>query len=401
MKKIVTELENLEGKRVLVRVDFNVPIKNGEIVSDVRIVEALPTIDYLAGQKAKVILCSHLGRPDGKKDMNYSLKIVQEYLQKLLPKLNVKFCNDCVGEEAEKCVKELQDGEVLVLENVRFYAEEEENDEEFSKKLARLADIYVFDAFGTAHRKHCSTYGVSKLLPNAVGFLVSKELSCFHEALNEPKKPVVAILGGAKISDKISVVENLLSTANYILIGGGMCFTFLKAINAKVGNSLVDNEQVDFCLKIIKLAIDRKVAIILPVDFVCAKSMEDRTDVKICKLNKFPDGYMGLDIGPKTVKKFAKIIKKARTIIWNGPLGAYEYPEFKNGTRLIAEFINKNKKCFSIAGGGDVVASIEEFGLQDGFSHISTGGGASLKLIEGKNLDCISVISESEEIKGE
>jgi len=277
---------------------------------------------------------------------------------------------------------------------LRFDKREEENDEEFCKLLASLADIYVLDAFGTAHRKHASTYGIAKKLPSSIGFLVEKEVGIIGDVIQNPTRPFVAILGGAKIDDKIGVVKNLIDKVDTLLIGGGMCFTFLKAIKGKVGKSIVDDEKLAFCYDIIKTAINKKVKIILPVDFVCSKNIDDDADADIFKLGKIPDDYMGLDIGPKTVKLFKKYIRRAKTIIWNGPMGVYERQIFENGTKSVAELIARNKKCVSVAGGGDVVSAIEKFELSDKFSHISTGGGAFLTLMEGKELPALSVISQ-------
>ena len=393
MKKTIYDYD-FENKRVLLRVDFNVPLKDGKITSDVRMTAELPTIEYLLARRAKLVVCSHLGRPDGKRDEKYSLKPVFEHLKELLPRTKIYFCDEVVGETATKMSNELKGGEILLLENLRFEAGEEQCDDKMVEGLAELADIFVFDAFGTSHRKHASTYGVAKKLPSAMGLLVQKEVETFEEILREPKKPFVAILGGAKINDKIQVIENLLQKVDVILIGGGMCFTFLKAIKGNVGNSIVDDEQIDFCYNVIKEAINRKVKIILPVDFVCAKSIDDESSAEIYKLDKIPDDCMGLDIGPKTIKLFKKYIKRAKTIVWNGPMGVYEKEMFANGTKSVAELITKNKRALSVVGGGDVVSAVENFGLKDGFSHISTGGGASLKLLEGKNLPAIDVLSE-------
>ena len=384
------------GKRVLLRVDFNVPMEDGKITSNARILAELPTIEYLLSKKAKVIVCSHLGRPDGKPNKKYSLKPVFEALKELLPETTMYFCPEVIGKKAQKMVGELNNNELLMLENLRFESGEEENDENMADELASLADIFVFDAFGTSHRKHASTYGIAKKLPSTVGFLVQKELETFDGVLKNANRPFVAILGGAKIGDKIDVVKNLLNKVDAILIGGGMCFTFLKAIKGKVGASIVDDDKLDFCYNVIKEAINKKVKIILPVDFVCAKNIDDEAGAEVYKIDKIPDDKMGLDIGPKTVKIFKKSIKHARTIVWNGPMGVYEKEMFKNGTRSVAELIAKNKKCTSVIGGGDVVSAIEEFGLEDSFTHISTGGGASLKLLEGKQLSAISAICKDE-----
>lgn len=393
MKQSILDIDVYE-KRVLVRVDFNVPMKDGKISSNKRIVEALPTLQYLLDKKAKVIVCSHFGRPDGKRVAKYSLKPVFEELKRLMPNVSMYFSTDVIGEKTEKLASKLKSNELLLLENLRFEAGEEQNSEEMISGLAKLADVFVLDAFGTSHRKHASTYGIAKILPSVAGFLVLKELTSFDKILTNPNRPYVAILGGAKISDKLDVVNNLLTKVDTILIGGGMCFTFIKAIKGEVGASLVDNEKIDFCFEVIKQAINNKVKIILPVDFVCAKSIEEDKDAEIYKLGKIPADFMGLDIGPKTVKMFKKHIKKARTIVWNGPMGVYEKPLFANGTNSVAELVAKNKKCISVIGGGDVVSAVENCGLQDKFSHISTGGGASLKLLEGKELPAVSVLND-------
>ncbi len=393
MKKTLDDF-NFYGKKVLVRVDFNVPMKDGKITDDLRIIEALSTIKYLLNNNAKVILVSHLGRPDGKVDEKYSLKPVFERLQQLLPYSRVNFTSSFDFDILHGKVEQLDKGEVLLLENIRFLPQEEQNDEELSKKLASLADIFVFDAFGTAHRKHCSTYGVTKFLPSCMGRLVQKEIEVFNEILSKPKRPLVAILGGAKIADKLDVTENLLKKVDVMLIGGGMCFTFLKALKADIGKSIVDDEKVDFCYNVIKSAIKNNVTLVLPVDFVCSKSLEKREEIVVLKQSELCDDYMGLDIGPETVKLFSNYIKKAKTLVWNGPMGAYEYNEFADGTRKLAEFVAKNKHCKSVAGGGDVVAAIQEYNLADKFYHISTGGGASLKLLEGKTLVCVDALDE-------
>ena len=395
MKKVLEDFDFFD-KKVFVRVDFNVPMKDGKITDDLRMVEALETIKYLLGNNAKVILCSHLGRPKGTVDPKYSLEPVYEHLKQLLPSVNVYFAKNYDFDQLREQTDNLNIGEILLLENIRFLPDEEKNDETLSKNLASLADCFVFDAFGTSHRKHSSTYGIAKFLPSCMGKLMQKELSIFDEVLKSPARPLVAVLGGAKISDKLALTENLLSKVNTMLIGGGMCFTFIKALKGDVGKSLVDDSQVDFCYNVIKKAIQNKVRIILPVDFICAKSLEDRENIVVLKESQLSGDYMGLDIGPKTVKMFSKYIKRAKTLVWNGPMGAYEYDEFAQGTKLIAEKIAKNKKCKSVVGGGDVVSSIEKYNLQSGFYHISTGGGASLMLLEGKTLPCYDVLQDQE-----
>lgn len=395
MIKVLTEMQ-FKGKRALLRVDYNVPIKDGEIVEDTRIVESLPTLKYLLNSGARVIVCSHLGRPDGKRNEKFSLKLVFEYLQKLLPTTKMSFCDDILSQQAVDMSNNLLNGELMMLENVRFYAGEEKNDPEFVDSLAKLADVFVMDAFGTAHRKHASTFGVAYKLPSCIGFLVKKELTAFDKILNQLKRPVVAVLGGAKISDKIDILENLINKVDVILIGGGMCFTFIKALKGKVGKSIVDDEKIELCQNLIKKAIDKRVEIILPRDFVCAESLDENADAYIYNAGEIPDDMMGLDIGPKTVKLFSKKIKKAKTLFWNGPLGAYEVKQFSYGTRNIAVSIAKNKKCYSVVGGGDVVASLKESNLGEFISHISTGGGAGLKLIEGKSLFALDAIDKSQ-----
>lgn len=395
MKKVLEDFDFFD-KKVFVRVDFNVPMNDGVITDDLRIVEALQTIKYLLANNAKIILCSHLGRPKGTVNEKYSLKPVFERLTQLLPKVNIFFAQEFDFDKLREQTDKLNVGEILLLENIRFLSGEEKNDDELSKNLASLADIFVFDAFGTSHRKHSSTYGIAKYLPSCMGKLMQKELAIFDEVLSNPTRPLVAVLGGAKIGDKIALTENLLSKVNTLLIGGGMCFTFLKALKGDVGKSLVDDGQVDFCYNVIKKAIENKVRIVLPVDFVCAKSLDDISDITILKGSQLSGDYMGLDIGPKTVRLFSKYIKRARTLVWNGPMGAYEYDEFAMGTKMIAEKIAKNKKCKSVVGGGDVVSSIEKYNLQSGFYHISTGGGASLMLLEGKVLPCYEVLQDQE-----
>ena len=391
MKKMLTNLD-VYNKRVLVRVDFNVPLKNGEIVSEKRILESLPTIKYLLANNARIILCSHLGRPEGEVKQELSLKPVFERLQKLLPNVKMQFCEDVLSENTSKIINCLIGGQIAMLENIRFYKGEENNDEEFAKTLANLCDYFVLDAFACAHRKHASTFGIIKYKPSVFGFLINKELLAFEKVLKNAEKPVVTILGGAKITDKIALTDNLLNNTDILLIGGGMCFTYLKALKAQVGKSLVDESKVDYCYQIIKNAIQKNIKIVLPVDFICSNQLSSDAVPYICKMGEIPDEFMGLDIGPKTVKMFSKIIKKAKTIIWNGPMGAYEYNQFSNGSKGIAIAVAKNKKAYSIVGGGDVVSCLEKFGCSEFISHISTGGGASLKLLEGKSLPCIEEI---------
>lgn len=388
-KKTIKDID-VYNKRVLLRVDFNVPVKDGVITDDNRIKEELPTIKYLLDNGAKLIVMSHLGRPEGEVNLKYSLKPTAvrlgEYLQK-----EVKFADDCIGKEALKMSKELKSGEVLMLENLRFYAQEEENDKAFCEKLAKLADVYVNDAFGTAHRKHASTYGVAKLLPNAVGFLIEKELNMIVDTINNPKRPFVGILGGAKVSDKITIVESLLNKVDSLIVGGAMAYTFLYAMNFNVGDSKVEKEMVGEAQRLINLAQEKNVQLLLPVDHVIANNFENPTIVKNTVNPTIPNGFMGMDIGKQTIKIFKKAIKKAKTVIWNGPMGVFENKAFENGTKAVAKALAKTKAT-TIVGGGDSAAAVIKFGYGKKITHISTGGGASLKLFEGKVLPAVDVI---------
>lgn len=391
MKKTIKDID-VANKRVFLRVDFNVPLDdNGLIIDDTRIRLELPTIRYLLQHNAKVIICSHLGRPNGEKNPKYSLLPVAKYLVKELLG-RVFFVSDCMGEEVEAKAKLLRPGEVLLLENVRFYKEEESNDPVFAKKLASLADIYVDDAFGTAHRKHASNYGVATLLPNAVGFLMGKEINAIKSVIDNPERPLVAILGGAKVSDKITLLNHLAEKCNTLLIGGGMAFTFLKALGIKVGNSLVDDEKIDTARQILETAKQNNVKVVLPVDYLCATEFSPNAKAKKFK-NGIADGYQGLDIGPKTVKLFLKEIKTAKSIIWNGPLGVFEFKNFSKGTIAIAKAVLKFKGK-AVVGGGDSVSAIKKVGNTDKIYHVSSGGGASLKLMAGEKLPGVEVIQE-------
>ncbi len=390
MKKTITDID-VKGKKVLLRVDFNVPIENGVITDDNRIMESLRTINYLIENGAKLIVCSHLGRPKGKVDLKYTLKPVADRLASLV-KANVYFAEDTVGPDAKKKVKALKDGEILLLENLRFQPEEEANEPKFVKKLASLAEIYVNDAFGTAHRKHASTYGVAELLPNAVGYLMGKEISVIENLLTKAEKPFVAILGGAKIEDKIPVIENLIKKVNTILIGGGMSYTFIKAQGGSIGQSLVDDTKLDLAKKLLAKAAKNGVEIVLPVDVVANTEFANKGKIKKFPANAIPDNYQGLDIGPKTRKLFKKYIKDAKTVIWNGPVGVCEFSNFKVGTDKIAKALAKSK-AFSFIGGGDSAAAIIKLGYSSQISHISTGGGASLTMLEGKKLPGVEIIS--------
>ena len=393
MKKTIRDID-VAGKKVFVRVDYNVPINTElKIVDDTRIVATLPTLRYLSEHGAKVILCSHLGRPDGQVDNKLSLRPVLARLSQHLDK-PISFAEDILDKSTKELVDSLQNGDIMMLENVRFYPQEEKNDEAFAKELAKLADVYVLEAFGTAHRKHASTYGIANLIPSVCGFLVEQELLMFDKVLNKPVKPFVAVLGGAKVSDKLPVIENLLDKVDTILIGGGMAYTFIKAIGGNIGISLVDNSKVDLAKELLDKAKEKGVKIVLPIDNVGTKDFRADAEPKLFNSGFFADDYQGMDIGPKTIKAFKKEIKKAKTIVWNGPLGVYEYEQFKHGTNKIAKYIAKSKST-SIIGGGDSVAAIQSLGVAKKVSHISTGGGASLTLLQGKTLPCIELIEDN------
>lgn len=386
-KKTIKDI-NVKGKKVLVRCDFNVPLdENGTITDNTRITAALPTIKYLMENGAKVILCSHLGRPKGEVNPKYSLKPVAKELSKLL-ETEIKFANDVTGESAKQVTESIKDGEVALLENVRFDSREEKNDETLSKEFANLTDgIYVNDAFGAAHRAHSSTEGVSHFVDTSVaGFLMEKEITFLSGTLENAKKPFVAILGGAKVSDKIGVIENLISKVDTILIGGGMAFTFFKSMGYNIGNSICEDDKIEEAKSILEKAKNAGVKIVLPHDVRISTEFSNDTQDTLVNSNEIPDGYQGLDIGPKTSKEFANVLKDAKTILWNGPLGVCEFSKYCVGTENVAKAIAENKEAISVVGGGDSVAAIKKLGLQDKFTHISTGGGASLELLEGKAL---------------
>ena len=386
-KKMVTDLD-VEGKKVIVRVDFNVPIKEGKITDDTRITAALPTINYLLDHGAAVILMSHLGRPKTKEDLQYSLKPVAEHLATLV-NVPVKFASDCRGEIAQAASAELKPGEILVLENTRFYPEESKNDLEMSRDLASLADLYVNDAFGSAHRAHSSTAGIADFLPAVAGFLMEKEIKYLGNAIAEPVRPFVAILGGAKISDKIGVINNLLKTADKILIGGGMANTFLKAQGYEMADSLVEAEVLDTAKDLLSRANDK---IVLPIDMVLANAFDAEAEMETMALGDVPAGWRVLDIGPLTVQLFGDVILAAGTVVWNGPMGVFEFPRFAEGTFGVARAV-ANSDAVSIIGGGDSVSAINQSGLSDKITHISTGGGASLEMLEGLELPGLAVLN--------
>ncbi len=387
-KKTVRDID-VTGKKVLMRVDFNVPVKDGKVGDDTRIRAALPTIEYLLQKGSALILCSHLGRPKGGPDPKYSLKPVAEYLGGLLGK-PVKFAEDCVGSAAEEAASGLKPGEVLVLENTRFHAGEEKNDLELAKQMASLAQIFVNDAFGTAHRAHSSTEGVARFLPAVAGFLLEKEIQYLGQAVANPKRPFVAILGGAKISDKIGVIKNLLSKADAILIGGGMANTFLKAKGLEMADSLVEADAIETAVSLLAEAGNK---IHLPVDLALADKFEAEAQKKIVPVGNVEPGWRVLDIGPATVAEFSKVIAGAATVVWNGPMGVFEFPAFAEGTYGIARAVAASG-AVSIIGGGESVAAIQQSGLADKITHISTGGGASLEMLEGLVLPGVAALQD-------
>jgi len=399
-KKTVANLSaaDVAGKRVLVRVDFNVPLDDaGKITDDTRVRAALPTIQDLTGKGAKVILASHFGRPKGKVVDSMRLTPVAVRLSELLGKPVVK-TDDCIGDEAAATVAAMNDGDVVLLENVRFYAEEEANDPEFSKKLASLADLYVNDAFGTAHRAHASTEGVTKFLsPSVAGYLIEKELQYLQAAIESPKRPLAAIVGGSKVSSKITVIETLLDKVDKLFIGGGMIFTFYKARGLSVGKSLVEDDKLDLASALEAKAKDKGVELLLPTDVVLADNFAPDANSQTVSVDAIPDGWMGLDIGPDSVAAFQKALETCQSVIWNGPMGVFEFDKFAAGTKAIAETLATltPKGVTTIIGGGDSVAAVEKVGVADQMSHISTGGGASLELLEGKVLPGIAALDEA------
>ncbi|OGC23730.1 phosphoglycerate kinase [candidate division WOR-1 bacterium RIFOXYB2_FULL_42_35] len=395
-KKTVADIPvgELKGKRVFVRCDFNVPLDDKQnITSDKRIQAALPTIQYLIDKGAKLVLASHLGRPKGEVKAEFSLAPVQKKLSELLGK-PVAMAPDCIGAEVNKLVSGLKDGEVLLLENLRFHKEETKNDPEFAKQLASLAEIYVSDAFGTVHRAHASTEGIAHDLPAYAGFLIEKELKFLGEALTDPKRPFVAIIGGAKVSGKLEVLKSLLGKVDKLIVGGGMAYTFFKARGTKVGNSLVEPDLIKDAKEILKTAIDKDVPFLLPLDHVVADKFAEDASVQVVPRTTIPDGWQGMDIGPDSVKKFGNAIKDAKTIVWNGPMGVFEMDKFAVGTIAIAKAVAEATEngAVSIIGGGDSASAVKKAGVADKMSHISTGGGASLEFLEGKVLPGIACL---------
>ncbi|MBK5261746.1 MAG: phosphoglycerate kinase [Peptostreptococcaceae bacterium] len=393
-KKTVKDIE-VKGKRVIVRCDFNVPLdSDGKITDDIRITSAMPTIKYLIEKGAKVILMSHMGRPDGEPNMKFTLKPVADRLEELL-KQKVQFISSSVVIDAKvkAAVQELKNGEVLLLENVRFRKEETKNDVAFSKELAALAEIFVNDAFGTAHRAHSSTAGIAEFLPAVSGFLIEKEIKFLGSAVEHPERPFLAIMGGSKVGDKISVIENLLKKVDTLIIGGGMMFTFYKAQGLEIGKSILDADNVSLAAELLIKAEKAGVKLLLPVDLIAAKEFRNDSEKGVYSKENIPADMMGMDIGPKSIEIFEKEIKKAKTIIWNGPVGVFEMPNFAGGTRGIAEAM-ANSEAVTIIGGGDSAAAVELFKLADKMTHISTGGGASLEFLEGKELPGVAVLED-------
>ena len=395
-KKTVKDLD-VKGKKVLVRVDFNVPLSkenNEEIAYDTRIKAALPTIDYLLENDAKVILMSHLGRPKGEAKPEFALKPVADWLENhYKDKFHFFPSPEVVDDKVKEEVANLKEGEVCLIENTRYVAGETKNDPEFAKKLASLADLYVNDAFGTSHREHASNVGVASILPSAVGFLIEKEIDVMGKALEAPEHPFVSILGGAKVSDKIGVIENLITKVDTILIGGGMAYTFLKAQGKEIGKSLLEEDKMDLSLELIKKAEENNVEILLPVDVVIADEIKSGVETEVVDIDSIPEDKEALDIGPKTAELFASKIKNAKTVVWNGPMGVFEVKEFANGTNKVAESLAESD-AITIVGGGDSALAIELAGLKDKITHVSTGGGASLEFLEGKDLPGISSIED-------
>ncbi|MDD7719499.1 MAG: phosphoglycerate kinase [Eubacteriaceae bacterium] len=393
MKKTIRDID-VKGKRIVARCDFNVPMQDGVITDDNRIVAALPTIKYLVEKGAKVVLMSHLGRPKGEAKMEYTLEPVANRLSQVLGQ-EVKFisCPEVVNDQVKAAAEELKDGEVMLLENVRFRKEETDNEAGFAKELASLGEIFVQDAFGTAHRAHASTAGIADYLPAVSGFLIEKEVKFLGSAVENPERPFVAIMGGAKVGDKIPVIENLLQKVDTLIIGGGMAYTFFKSMGLEIGKSILDADNIELAQNLMEKAEALGVKMLIPVDTVCAAEFSNDAETKICDRDAIPADMEGLDIGPKTVELYKEALKDAKTVVWNGPMGVFEMPNFAKGTKAIAEILAESE-AITIIGGGDSAAAAEQFGLADKMTHISTGGGASLEFLEGKVLPGIAVIED-------
>lgn len=390
-KKTVRDID-VTGKRVFVRVDFNVPMQDGKITDDTRIRGALPTIQYLVDQGAKVILASHLGRPKGKVVEEFRLTAAGERLSELLGKKVIKV-DEAIGDAVKAEIEKMENGDVLLLENVRFYPGETKNDPEFAKALSELADLYVNDAFGSAHRAHASTEGIAHYLPGVAGFLMERELEVLGGALENPKRPFTAIIGGAKVSDKIGVIDNLLDKVDNLIIGGGLAYTFVKAKGYEIGNSLLDEEKIDMAKEFMKKAEEKGVNFYMPVDAVVAKEFAADAESKVVPIEEIPADWEGLDIGPKTRELYAKVIKESQLVIWNGPMGVFEFDKFAEGTKAVAEALAETEG-FTIIGGGDSAAAVSKFNLADKMDHVSTGGGASLEFMEGKILPGVAALQD-------
>ena len=393
MKKMTVKDIDVKGKRVFCRVDFNVPMQDGKITDETRIRAALPTIQYLIDQGAKVILASHLGRPKGKVVEELRLTPVAKRLSELLGK-EVDKADEAYGETVKAKVEQMKEGDVLLLENVRFYPGEEKNDPELAKAFAELADIYVNDAFGTAHRAHASTEGVAPYLPAVSGFLMGKELDVLGNALSNPQRPFTAIIGGAKVKDKIGVIENLLEKVDNLIIGGGLAYTFVKAQGHEIGKSLLEEDKIELAKGFIEKAKKKGVNFYMPVDAVVADEFSENANTKVVSIEEIPADWQALDIGPKTAELYAKVIKESKLVIWNGPMGVFEMDKFAGGTKAVAEALAEAEDTYSVIGGGDSAAAVEKFGLADRMSHISTGGGASLEFMEGKALPGVVVLKD-------
>ncbi|KIL43776.1 phosphoglycerate kinase [Jeotgalibacillus campisalis] len=393
-KKSMREIE-LKGKRVFCRVDFNVPMKDGNVSDDTRIRAALPTIKHLVEAGAKVILASHLGRPKGEAVEELRLTPVAEHLGGLLGK-DVKKVDEAYGEQAQQAVADMQEGDVLVLENVRFYPGEEKNDQDLAKEFAALADVYVNDAFGAAHRAHASTAGIAQYLPAVSGLLMEKELDVLGKALSNPERPFTAVIGGAKVKDKIGVIDNLLDNVDNLIIGGGLAYTFLKAQGYEVGKSLLEEDKIDLAKQFMKKAEDKGVKFYMPTDVIVADDFSESANTKEVDIDSIPSDWEALDIGPKTREIYSDVIKQSKLVIWNGPMGVFELEPFANGTKAVGQALADAEDTYSVIGGGDSAAAVEKFGLADQMSHISTGGGASLEFMEGKELPGVVALNDKE-----